>query len=106
MRSIALELSVFPCASFFSDTVPPPPRLLWRRKLSAQQIRELEPLDRPKAMPSKCFFTRFGRHVLHEDRIVFRLPCDDSHIARIAFVARPRVGDLDQLDLHGLLHYA
>src|SRR5690606_29315818 len=37
MRSMAVE-RVFPCASVFSETVPPPPSELWSRKLSACRL--------------------------------------------------------------------
>ncbi len=71
MRSIALE-RVFPCASFFSETVPPPPRLLWSRKLSASRLGSSNRSTGPKQMPSKCFLTASGGDVLQDDRVDIR----------------------------------
>src|SRR5688572_29470967 len=57
MRRSAVE-KVFPCASVISDSVPPPPRLSCRRKLSAPRLGNSKRSTSPLQIPRKCSLTR------------------------------------------------
>src|SRR6185503_7025816 len=57
IRKSAVE-KVFPCASVISESVPPPPRLSCRRKLSAPRFGNSKRSTSPLQIPRKCSFTR------------------------------------------------
>src|ERR1051325_1540371 len=57
IRSNAVE-NVLPCASVINESVPPPPRLSCRRKLSALRLGSSNRSTSPLQIPRKCSLTR------------------------------------------------
>jgi hypothetical protein len=95
-RSIAVE-SVLPCASVFSDTVPPPPSALCSRKLSASRFGSSKRSTSPWQMPRSALDALDGQ-LLDEDRVELRAQRDDADVRGVALVAGARVREVDQGD--------
>ena len=71
-----------------------------QQKIERVEVRKLKALDGSETDPLKMVFHRVGSDVLSQERVVLRLKGNESHIPRIALIARPGVRYVQQLDLH------
>ena len=105
IRSSAVEKTL-PCASVLSESVPPPSSAPCSRKFSALRFGSSKRSTSPSIDAAEMRGDALERELSREQRIPLRTQRDHADVGGVALVARARVRDVDEADLHATISTA